>query len=393
MSHKKSSLIILFSVIVLDLVGFGIVIPILPFYAEKLGANATVLGFLLTSYALMQFVFSPLWGKLSDKIGRRKVLLITMLGSAVGLFVLGLANSLSVLFLGRILSGIFAGNISVATAYVSDVTTVENRAKGMGLIGAGFGIGFILGPAIGGILSPYGYSVPILLASFLGIANVIYAALRLGESRPLGENKSANISRISILKISGVRQLCLINFLFTLGVNQLESIFAFFMLDRFHYDARHVAYILVMMALIMATIQGGLIKRLVMKWGENKLLIAGGLILAITFLMVPSFHIIGPLLLVLALSSLGRGISQPSLLSLVSKEASEEMRGSVMGTFQSAGSLSRVVGPIIAGILYDHSQSYPFYFAFLLLGIVFVLSIRFGKEDKTTSTIPFPEHA
>ncbi len=393
MPHKKSSLLILFSVIVLDLVGFGIVIPILPFYAEKLGVNATILGLLLTSYALMQFIFSPLWGKLSDRIGRRKVLMITMFGSAFGLLVLGLAHSLTLLFVGRILSGIFAGNISVATAYVSDVTTVEDRAKGMGLIGAAFGIGFILGPALGGILSPYGYSVPILFASILGVANVIYAAIRLGESHPAEKKSSSNFTRSSSLRIPGVRQLCLINFLFTLGVNQLESIFAFFMLDRFHYDARHVAYILVMMALIMATIQGGMIKRLVLKWGENKLLIAGVFLLALSFLLIPAFHFIGILIFILAISSLGRGISQPSLLSLVSKEATEEARGSVMGTFQSAASLSRVIGPIIAGILYDRSQGYPFYFAFLLLGIVFVLSLKLERVKNSATVSPSFENA
>ena len=182
MEKSKSSLLILFSVIVLDLIGFGIVIPILPFYAEQYGANATLLGLLLTSYAVMQFLFSPIWGKLSDQIGRKKVLLLTMGGSVLGLLILGLAHSLTLLFVGRILSGAFGANISVASAYVTDVTTPENRAKGMGMIGAAFGIGFILGPAFGGMLSVYGYSVPILAAAGLGAVNVVYAMFRLGES-------------------------------------------------------------------------------------------------------------------------------------------------------------------------------------------------------------------
>ena len=152
MKKSRSSLLILFSVVVLDLIGFGIVVPILPFYAEKYGANATILGLLLMSYAMMQFLFATLWGRLSDRIGRKKVLLLTMGGSVLGLLVLGLANSLALLFAGRILSGIFGANISVASAYVTDVTTPENRAKGMGMIGAAFGIGFILGPALGGAL-------------------------------------------------------------------------------------------------------------------------------------------------------------------------------------------------------------------------------------------------
>lgn len=381
-SEKKtnSSLLILFSVVVLDLVGFGIVVPILPFYAEKYGANATTLGILLTCYSAMQFLFSPVWGKLSDKIGRKKVLLMTMTGSVLGLLTLGLAKSLTLLFVGRILSGMFGANISVASAFVTDVTTVENRAKGMGMIGAAFGIGFILGPAIGGILSVYGYSVPVLVAAGLGAINVVYALFRLGESHPVKHEGPAP-SRASILAIPLVRKLCMLNFLFTLGVNQLESIFAFFMADRFNYDARKVSYVLVMMALIMVAIQGGMIKRLVMRFGEKRLVTAGTFLLAIAFFFVPESHTVWFLLIPLAISSVGRGISQPSLMSLVSRGGNESLHGSVMGTFQAAASLARVFGPLIAGVLYDKSMAYPFFLACGLLAAVFLLSLNLRVQD------------
>lgn len=378
MKSPKKSLFILFSVIVLDLIGFGVVIPILPFYAESYGANATVLGLLLTSYAFMQFLFSPLWGKLSDRIGRRKVLLLTMAGSVFGMLILGLADSLVWLFVGRIVSGIFGANISVATAYVTDVTTEENRARGMGLIGAAFGIGFILGPAIGGLLSVYGYSVPILVAAGLGAINVLYALLSLGESITKGD--TPKIKKGRILAIPSVRKFCILNLLFTLGVTQLEAIFAFFMMDRFQYDAKQVAYILVMMAFIMVVVQGGLIRRLSQKFGEKNLLLVGGILLALAFLGIPSLFQVSWLLIPLGISAFGRGISQPSMLSLVSKDAPSEYRGTVMGTYQSSASLARVLGPTTAGLLYDRNQGFPFYFAALML--VFVVGLAWTIQTK-----------
>jgi len=384
MKHPKSSLLILFSVIVLDLIGFGVVIPILPFYAETYGASATILGLLLTSYAGMQFLFSPLWGKLSDRIGRKRVLLLTMGGSVLGMTILGLAPSLAYLFVGRIVAGIFGANISVATAYVTDVTTEENRAKGMGLIGAAFGVGFILGPAIGGALSVYGYSVPILAAAGLGVLNILYASLRLGEPPP--QEKKPQEKKTWALSIPGVRKMCLINFIFTVGVTQLEATFAFFMMDRFQYDAKQVAFILVFMAFIMVAVQGGLIRRLVPRFGEKNLLLSGGLFLALAFLLVPSSHQVAWLLIPLSIASLGRGISQPSLLSLVSKLAPTIKRGSVMGIFIASASLARTLGPTAAGILYDWNLALPYYFAAFLMGIAWIVALTVQKSRSEIKT-------
>jgi MFS family permease len=371
----------------LDLIGFGIVIPILPFYAEKFGASATVLGLLLASYAAMQFLFAPFWGKLSDRIGRKNVLLITLFGSGLGLALLGLAPSLPWIFAGRILSGIFAANIGVASAYVTDVTDEANRAKGMGLIGAAFGIGFILGPALGGILSTHGYSTPILFAAGLSFVNVGYAKWRLIDVSRSHEKSEKPPSTAELLSDPFIRKLCLTNLLFTLGVTQLEAVFAFFMKDRFGYDARHVAYILVFMALIMVGIQGGLIKRLVMRFGERRLLWTGALLLAIAFFSIPKIFGVALLLLPLAVASVGRGVSQPSLLSLVSKGAFPNQRGSVMGIFQSSASLARVIGPAAAGWLYDGGQALPFFLAGTLMAAVVLLGL--GIRVPHSETFPF----
>src|ERR1700722_13367098 len=172
---RKGSLLTIFLVVFIDLVGFGIVIPILPYYAQQYGASAWALGWLMTSYSLMQFLVSPLWGRLSDRIGRRPVLMISILGTAISMVMLGFAPSLLWLFTARTFAGICAANISTAYAYIADVTTDENRAKGMGMIGAAFGLGFIFGPAIGGILSRYGYSAPMFFGAGLAVINLVFA--------------------------------------------------------------------------------------------------------------------------------------------------------------------------------------------------------------------------
>ncbi len=382
MSRHQASLGSLFSVIVLDLIGFGVVIPILPFFAEAYGANATVLGLLLTSYAAMQFLFSPLWGRLSDKLGRKRVLLFTMTGSFLGMVILGFAPSLLFLFLGRILSGIFGANISVATAYITDVTSDADRAKGMGLIGAAFGIGFILGPALGGVLSVYGYAVPLLTAAGLGLLNIFFAWWSLGESKPKSEE--APKTKVKILKDPAIFKMCALYFIYTLGITQLEATFAFLMMDRFGYDAQNVAYILVLMALIMVAVQGGLIRRLVPMYGEKKLLLVGAFLMAGAFVVIPASASVAILLIPLCVSSLGRGLSQPSFLSLVSQMADTRARGSVMGVFQSSASLGRVFGPVTAGALYDWNIGYPFIFAAILLAVVFAWGMTVSKPTQAT---------
>ena len=178
---KRSPLLVLFVVVFIDLVGFGIVIPILPYYAKAYGASALTLGWLMTSYSLMQFFFAPVWGRLSDRIGRRPVLLGSMAGSVISLLILGWAPSLLWLFVGRTFAGICGANISTATAYIADVTDEKDRARGMGMIGAAFGLGFIFGPAIGGVLSRYGYGVPMFAAAALSAANIAFAWFQLQE--------------------------------------------------------------------------------------------------------------------------------------------------------------------------------------------------------------------
>jgi DHA1 family tetracycline resistance protein-like MFS transporter len=342
--------------------------PILPFYAEDFGASATQLGVILSAYAAAQFVCAPLWGRLSDRVGRRPVMLGTIAGTALSLLVLGLSPSLAWILAARLLGGGFAANVSVATAYVVDVTDESERTRWMGLIGACFGVGFVLGPAIGGVLAPFGHHVPLLAAAGLAAANLVHAAVSLREpprhTVPAPERAPSN----ALWRDRTVRRLCLANLAFAVAVTQLETVFAYFMMDRFDYDARKVAFLLVGMAVLMGGIQGGGMKALSARLSERTLVVGGSLLLAAGFAWIPRVHSVGLLLAPLALAAAGRAVVQPSLMSLASVAASAGERGAVMGVYQASASLARVVGPVVAGLLYDRSLGAPFLLSAVLLG-------------------------
>jgi DHA1 family tetracycline resistance protein-like MFS transporter len=386
-NRSRATLPILFSVVVVELIGFGIVVPVLPFYAKAYGASATVLGFLVTVYAAGQFLCAPLWGRLSDRIGRRAVMLLTIAGNSLSLLALGLADSLAWIFLARLLGGCFAANVSVASAYIADVTGDEERTRWMGVLGASFGVGFLLGPAVGGALAPYGYSVPMLAAAALSGANLAYAAFALQEPTRrvhagAGEAGDAlSTTRIGVLRNPVVRRLCLGNLAFALAVTQLETIFAFLMMDRFGYDAWHVAFILVLMAAVMGAIQGGGMRALSERFTERALVVAGSLILGASFLAVPYAPTVALLLVPLVAAAAGRAVAQPSMMSLTSLAATPESRGAVMGTFQSSASLARIVGPVAAGWLYDLALPAPFWLAAALLSAVALLGRGLPTRD------------
>ena len=374
-SRQKSTLPIVFSVIIIDLIGFGIVIPILPAYAKDLGASAGILGVLLAIHAALQFLFSPIWGRLSDRYGRRPIMLVTIAGTSAALLMLGLAESIAGLFMARLLSGLFSANISVATAYVADVTAESERTRWMGMVGASFGIGFILGPALGGLLHPYGAGLPAFVAAGLAAANFIWAALSLTEPERHEERTTERAGLRVALSDPVVARLCAINLIFTIGVAQLESIFFYWMSDQFGYDVREVAYILVAMAVVMASIQGGGIRPLVKHLGERRMLVSGLLLMAVAFPVIPGVHAVGLLLIPLALSAVGRAIAQPPMTSMISMRGEASGRGELMGVFQSSAALARIFGPLIAGFLYDLWAPSPFFLAGTLFAVGALLSL------------------
>ncbi len=366
---KRSPLVVIFTTVFIDLLGFGIVIPVLPFYAEGTQFNATprTVGLLFASYSVMQLLFSPVLGRLSDKYGRRPVLLISIIGTGIGFLILGFATTLWMLFVGRILDGISGGNISTAQAYIADITTKEDRAKGMGLLGAAFGLGFIFGPAIGGILSRWGIHVPFLFAAGLCFANAILLFFTLPETVTPDHPARVSAARgrgftqlINSLKQPRLGFILTIYFLFIVAFSIMTTSFSLYTMFRFGYGAHHNGYLFAYVGLVAVIIQGVLIGRLVKRFGELWLVIVGALFFAVSLFAVP---FVGPnaggllaLLIGGGIFSLGNSLSTPALNSLASKSVGAAEQGSVLGVTQSVASLARALGPSIAALLI-HSTS------------------------------------
>jgi DHA1 family tetracycline resistance protein-like MFS transporter len=368
----------------------------LPYYAKDFGADAGTLGLLVGSWAAAQFICAPLWGRLSDRIGRRPVMLVTIAGTCASLAMLGMATTLWGLFATRVLAGAFAANISVASAYIADVTDDDERTRWMGVLGMSFGIGFLLGPALGGALGPLGYAAPMLASAGLAVINLVFAAVFLVEppsrvpaasaDSPLGgaAGAAAPETRMAVLRDPVIRRMCLANFGFSLAVTQLETMFAFFMMDRFDFDLPHVAMILVAMAVVMGAIQGGGMKALAARFPERGLIGVGSLTMAVAFVAVPYAPTVALLMIPLFLSAIGRAIVQAPLMGLVSMQATSKNRGVVMGAFQSAAAFARIGGPIIAGWLYLSDQPMPFLLAAALLAAVAMLARGLPSRAKAT---------
>ncbi|HQZ82418.1 MAG TPA: MFS transporter [Pyrinomonadaceae bacterium] len=360
-------ILIIFLTVVIDLIGFGIVIPVLPYYVDGDLFKGTPIdyGLIVASYSIMQFFFAPIFGAVSDRYGRRMILFVSLLGTALGFVVVGLATALWMVYAGRILDGITGGNISTAQAYIADVTSRENRARGMGLIGAAFGIGFVLGPALGGILSTFGPHVPFLFAAGMALVNAIAVYFFLPESLDVAKARSQprEINRFAVifhsLKDISFRGITIIYFLITVGFTVMTTAFVLYTQERFGYDAHANGWLFLFIGALAVGLQGGIFARLAKRFGEPNLAVAGTVLLTVSLFAVPfvgpaSGGLIG-LLVGITFFSIGNSIASPALTSLASKNAPEHEQGKALGIMQSGASLARAIAPMAAGFLLNNA--------------------------------------
>jgi DHA1 family tetracycline resistance protein-like MFS transporter len=347
---NPSILRIVFLTVFIDLLGFGIVIPLLPLYAEKYHPSPLAFGLLMSSYSAMQFLFAPVLGRLSDRFGRRPVILFSLAGTVVGYLLFAFAHSLTLLFASRLLDGATGGNIGTAQAIIADSTTHEERARGMGLVGMAFALGFIFGPALGGFAVHFGSAAPGLAAASLSFAAFVWAFFKLPETRPAG----GPTERFSVFSIATLARafrrpeigaLMLLSLVTTTAFATFESTFAQFVSLRLSAGPSTVAWFFVFVGVCSAIVQGALVRRLVRRFGEGRLVVLGAILLIAGFAGLRFADSVPRFLVLLATIALGIGITTPTLSSLVSRRSHAAEQGEILGAYQSMGSLGRVLGP------------------------------------------------
>ena len=361
----------IWTTVALDLVGFGIVVPILGRYAERFGANGLQVGLMFASFSIAQMVFAPILGRISDKVGRKPVIVFSLIGTAVGSFVTGAAGALWVLFLGRILDGASGASVAVAQGAVADIAPPEQRARLMGMLGAAFGVGFVVGPALGGLAALGGPHVPFYLAGTIAAINAVAAMIRLPETKPDTSHITEKHQRGSALS-PALKRFALVGFLSMLGFAGFEATFSIWGQKQFGFTEGSASIVFVFVGVTLVAVQGGLIGPLTEKLGSRKLLRIGLSLVAVGLLLL-GFTTTWPMLFVaLFLLSLGQGVSGPSGGALVAELAPVERRGEAIGYQQSTAAFGRVAGPVMAGALFDHvGISAPF----LVSGILIVFAV------------------
>lgn len=341
---------IIWSTVVLDMIGFGIVVPILGRYADRFGATGLQVGLLFASFSLAQMVFSPIFGRWSDRIGRKPVLIVSMFGSAIGSFVLAAAGSLWMLFIGRIIDGASGGSVSVAQGAVTDIARPDQRARMIGLLSMAFGVGFIIGPAIGGLAALGGPHVPFIVAGTLALSNAVAAIFRLPETKRFDTPVQPRKTRFTRGWLSVY---VVVGFLTMLPFAGFEATFAIFGKARFALTEASTAAVFLFIGLLTAAVHGGLIGPLTTRFGSARLLRIGLACIAGGLLTLSSAVVWPVLLIALALMVVGSGLSTPSLTTLVVNSADDSRRGEVLGVQQSANAFARTVGPPLAGLVFD----------------------------------------
>jgi MFS family permease len=383
----KLSLLLIFLTVFIDLIGFGIIIPVLPTYAQALHASDMMVGLLIASYSLMQFLFMPFWGRVSDRVGRRPILLLSLCASFIGYLIWGFSATLPLLFLSRLVAGAGNANIAVAQAYVADVTTAENRAKGMGLIGAAFGLGFVLGPAIGGFCVGHGLQTIGFVAAGFSLVDLILTFFFLPEPPKLSH---AGAERFSLdpnfyWKTISHKDLTLSLAIFlisTFAFANMEATIVLLTNQKFGFTPFQNSMMFTYIGVLICLVQGGMIHRLSKKYGEKKLIAVGTLLVAAGLLLTPATNNIFVLYGALFLLAIGSGINMPSNQSLLSKLAPADQLGGVMGIGQSLSTLGRIIGPAVGGAAFQYMGiSSPYVIGALGMVLAFLLSLKLPQTE------------
>ena len=371
---------IIFLTIFVNLVGFGIIVPLLPFYAGTFGASPLTIGLLFAVFSLCQLVAAPALGDLSDRYGRRPVLMFSLAGTVVSFVMLALAHSIALLFAARIVDGLSGGNISTARAYVADITQPKDRARAYGLIGAAFGLGFILGPAISGVLARVSYTAPIWAAATITLVATAMAWLWLPETVHRAHAGTGNPFRYlpGLLRRPVVRRVLAIDFMYWFAFSVFQTTFALFVARRFGFDAPRTGYFLAAFGLLGAVIQGGLIRPIVRRLGDQPTFRIGLVCAAVGLVSAAAAHSVAGLAISLVPLAFGIGFGHPTMSSLVSLVGRGDEQGRVQGAASAVESIGRTLGPIWGNASLQHvNESIPYISAAAFLIFTLLLSVGF----------------
>jgi MFS transporter, DHA1 family, tetracycline resistance protein len=376
---SRAGLVIVYLTVFIDLLGFGIILPSLPFYAERFGATGIWVGAMMASYSAAQLFGASVLGRLSDRIGRRPVLLLSLFGSAISLTLSGLADSLAFLIIARALAGLFGGSIPAAQAFIADLTPPFERAKYMGMLGASIGMGFVFGPGIGAALIGYGFGAAAFVAAGLAAANLLFALALLKESRRPGV--SARRVRFSFLSLfqalgrPGVGPVLGAMFLSTLSFVFLEATYALFGERMYGLTPRMLGILFTAIGIVGVIVQGGLVGRLVKRMGEARLAMVGAALTALMLGATPYLPTLSMAAIGMAVLAVGQGFLHPTLPTLLSRETNADEQGGILGLGQSLSAAARAIGPVLGGWLFDMSLSAPYLAGGVVaLGVVLLVS-------------------
>jgi MFS family permease len=407
----KSRLVTVFLIILVDLIGFGVILPLLPFYASDFGASPVQVGLLYSVFSVAQLIFSPIWGSLSDRIGRRPVMLLSTAGAAVAYVVFGLAETLTVLFVARFIAGVMGGNISAAQAYIADSTTPENRARGMGLLGAAFGLGFVMGPAIAtalihpafqqffvtqgwdstaAFIAEHRLSLPAYAAALLSSASFVLVWFKLEETVVPGAHAASGNQRSGFFTLQywkdlpldqpKVRWMFASFFLLSFAQASLYSSFPLFCEAVLGMTAEQVGVQFFYIGIIAVAVQGFLIKPLTKLFREETLFLVGNIMMVLGLFMIAFTTEVWHLTVYLVIMTFGNSLNAPTITSLLSKSADPSRVGTIMGAAQGLGGLGRTLGPTWGGALFGIAFGLPFAATAVVAALTIVAGVRVRKS-------------